>query len=99
MKTKRIKQIHAYKIDLTKVSGKGDFVCPQCGAEISPDDCSKEVYSILDIMVEPYGLSEVIICCNKCTSQIHLTGFSSLPENEECTRKNQSPHYEYTKID
>ncbi len=81
MKTKRSKQIHAYKLDLTRMSGKGDFLCPQCGTEISPDDCSESVYSILDIIVEPYGLSEVVIGCNKCTSQIHLTGFSSFRES------------------
>ncbi len=89
MKTKRIKQIHAYKLDLTKISGQGDFFCPQCGTEISPEDYSEKAYSILDIFVEPYGLSEVVIGCKKCTSQIHLTGFSSLPENRESIKKKQ----------
>jgi predicted RNA-binding Zn-ribbon protein involved in translation (DUF1610 family) len=81
MKTKKVKQIHAYKIDLNQINGTGEFCCPQCGAEISPDDCSEKIYSILDITVERDGLSEIVVGCNKCTSQIHLTGFSSLPKN------------------
>jgi hypothetical protein len=73
-----MRQIHAYKIDLTKIEGNGDFACPRCGTKISPDDQTETVYSILGSKVNSNGLEEVIICCRKCSSHIHLTGFSLL---------------------
>jgi DNA-directed RNA polymerase subunit RPC12/RpoP len=73
-----MKQIHAYKIDLNKIDGTGDFSCPRCGTKISPDDLSEEVYSILEPVVNSHGLVELAIRCNRCTSHIHLTGFSLL---------------------
>jgi hypothetical protein len=76
-----MKHIHAYKIDLTKIEGNGDFACPRCGTKISPDDQTGGVYSILGSKVNSNGL-EVIILCNKCSSHIHLTGFSLLQEME-----------------
>jgi len=75
-----MKQIHAYKIDLNKIKGEGDFACPRCGTKISPDDETEAVYSILGLKVNSNGLKEVVICCNKCSSHIHLTGFSLLQE-------------------
>ena len=75
-----MRQIHAYKIDLTKMEGNGDFACPRCGTKISPDDETEVVYSILGSKVNSNGLEEVVICCNKCSSHIHLTGFSLLQE-------------------
>ena len=78
MKEKKTKQIHAYKIDLTKIRGKGEFLCPRCGITISPDDQSEDVYTILDITVNIHGLEEVTLNCNKCNSQILLTGFSAM---------------------
>jgi hypothetical protein len=77
-----MKQMHAYKIDLTKIEGNGDFACPRCGTKISPDDETEAVYSILGSKVNSSGLEEVVICCNKCSSHIHLTGFSLLQETE-----------------
>jgi hypothetical protein len=74
--------MHAYKIDLTKMEGNGDFACPRCGTKISPDDETEAVYSILGSKVNSNGLDEVVICCNKCSSHIHLTGFSLLQEME-----------------
>jgi len=81
-----MKQKEAYVLDLTKMDGSGNFACPHCGAAISPDDCTEEVYSILDVKVNRYGLDEVVIRCNRCESHIHLTGFSllhKLSETEE----------------
>jgi hypothetical protein len=81
-----MKQKQVYVLDLTKISGSGDFSCPRCGASISPSDCTEKVYSILEAKVNRHGLEELVIRCNKCTSQIHLTGFSllqKLPETEE----------------
>lgn len=76
-------QIHTYEIDLSKIEGNGDFPCPKCGTKISPDDTTEKAYSILETKVNTQGLEEIIIQCNKCSSHIHLTGFSSIQENPE----------------
>ncbi len=73
-----MKQAYAYTVDLTEIDGKGDFLCPKCGATISPDDTTEKTYNIVEPKVNNYGLEEIVICCNNCTSQIHLTGFSLL---------------------
>jgi len=70
-----MKQICAFQINLAKIKGNGDFLCPQCGTIISPDDETEETYSIVYAKANTHGLEEVIIRCNKCGSQIHLTGF------------------------
>jgi hypothetical protein len=91
-----MKQKQVYVLDLTKISGSGDFSCPHCGAAISPDDCTEEVYSILEAKVNRQGLEELVIRCNKCASQLHLTGFSllqKLPETLE--EKSNSEKEEY----
>jgi len=67
-----------YVLDLTKIDGSGSFSCPRCGTAISPDDCTKEAYSILEAKVSNQSLEELVIRCNKCTSEVHLTGFSLL---------------------
>ena len=71
-----MKQKQAYVLDLIKIGESGDFSCPHCGAVISPDDYTEEVYSILEAKVDKHGLEKLVIRCNKCTSQLHLTGFS-----------------------
>ena len=91
-----MKQKQAYVLDLTKIGGSGDFSCPHCGAAISPDDCTEEVYSILEAKVDSHGLEELVICCNRCTSQLHLTGFSllqKLPDtaDEKCESEREEP--------
>ena len=73
-----MKQKQVYVLDLTKMDGSGNFACPLCGASISPDDCTEEAYSIIDVKVNGDGLSELVIRCNRCESRIHLTGFSLL---------------------
>ena len=73
-----MKHIYAYRIDLTKIKGNGDFTCPRCATIISPDDETEATYSILGSKVNNTGLEEVVIRCNKCSSHIHLTGFSLL---------------------
>jgi len=73
-----MKQRQVYGLDLTKMDGSGDFSCPGCGTAISPDDRTEETYSILEIKVSRRGLEEVVIRCNTCASQLHLTGFSLL---------------------
>jgi len=81
-----MKQMQAYTVDLTKIDGNGDFPCPRCGTVISPNDCTEEAYSILEPKVDSHGLEELVIRCNRCASQLHLTGFSllqKLPEIDE----------------
>jgi hypothetical protein len=73
-----MKQKHVYVLDLAKIDGSGDFSCPECGTAISPDDCTEEAYSILETKVNNQGLEELVIRCNTCASQLHLTGFSLL---------------------
>jgi DNA-directed RNA polymerase subunit RPC12/RpoP len=67
-----------YVLDLTKIDGSGDFSCPECGTAISPDDCTEEAYSIQEANVSDQGLEELVIRCNTCASELHLTGFSLL---------------------
>jgi hypothetical protein len=73
-----MKQTQAYVLDLNKTDGRGDFSCPRCGNEISPDDTTEKAYSILESIVSNHGLEEIIIRCKKCESELHLTGFSLL---------------------
>lgn len=66
------------ELDLTKIDGNGDFPCPNCGIIISPEDETEDVYTILEEKVRNDALEEMLIQCNKCRSQIRLTGFSIL---------------------
>ena len=75
-----MEQTQAYKLDLIKVDGDGDFPCPGCGSIISPDETTEKTYCIVEPKVNSRGLEELVICCNTCKSQIHLTGFSFLEE-------------------
>lgn len=94
-----MKQIHVYTLDLTKIEGSGDFPCPRCGITISPDDWTEETYSILEPKVNCQGLEELVIRCNKCESQLHLTGFFLLQSSEidkeklESEKREESPCY------
>lgn len=72
------KKSSVYRIDLTKIEGDGSFPCPNCGAIISPDDETEEIYTILETNVRNDKLEELVIQCNKCGSKIFLVGFSSL---------------------
>jgi hypothetical protein len=75
-----MEQTQAYKLDLTKIDGKGDFSCPKCGTTISPDETTETTYSILEPKVNSHGLEELVICCKTCKIHIHLTGFYLLKE-------------------
>jgi hypothetical protein len=88
MEARKMKQKSTYLLDLTKIGGKGDFLCPFCGNTISPDDCTENAYTIIEAKVNSHGLDEVVICCNKCGAQLHLTGFSMLEEPSNIDTKN-----------
>jgi len=75
---KQTKQVLVTELDLTKIDGNGDFPCPKCGVIISPEDETEDVYIILEETVRNDALEEMLIQCNKCGSQIRLTGFSIL---------------------
>ena len=77
---KKMEQTQAFKLDLTKIDGNGDFSCPKCRSLISPDETTENTYCILEPKVNKNGLEELVISCNKCKSHIHLTGFSLLEE-------------------
>ena len=64
-----------FTIDLSKIDGKGDFPCPNCGIAISPDDESDNIYSIVDTKINGDKLEELVIQCNKCGTKIRLVGF------------------------
>ena len=76
--TQKGKQAMVSELDLTTIDGNGDFPCPKCGAMISPEDESETVYTIIEEKVKNDILEELLIQCNKCSSQIRLTGFSVL---------------------
>jgi hypothetical protein len=65
-------------VDLTRIDGKGEFRCPRCGTEISPDDKKEKNYTLLEAKMKGDYLDGVRLQCNKCQSQIYLTGFSLL---------------------
>ena len=65
-----------YQVDLKELQGEGDFPCPNCGALISPEDETEDVYTILDTKVRDGELEELEIQCNNCKSKIRLTGFN-----------------------
>ncbi len=72
------KASNIYVVDLTKIDGDGDFLCPRCGAVISPEDESETTYGIQEVkMKKDEQLEELIIKCNNCESIIHITGFTS----------------------
>ena len=73
-----MKQLLVYNIDLVKLEGEGDFLCPYCETPISPDDETEDVYSVLETKVRNDVLENLLIRCNNCSNKILLTGFSVL---------------------
>jgi len=71
-----VKQVLVCTIDLAKLEGEGDFLCPNCGTLISPDDETEDVYSVLETKVRNDMLENLLIQCNNCSNEILLTGFS-----------------------
>ncbi len=71
-------QTQAYKLDLISIEGDGDFPCPRCGTNISPNETIEETYNIIEPKVNNDVLEEIVIRCKTCQSYIYLTGFSLL---------------------
>lgn len=74
---KKMKEKETYVIDLYKIKGNGEFKCPKCGTNISPNDLSEDVYTITETQVKEDCLEKVILRCNKCGSKLHIIGFEA----------------------
>jgi predicted RNA-binding Zn-ribbon protein involved in translation (DUF1610 family) len=70
--------IRFHTIDPTKIRGKGDFRCPECPVEISPDDQTENAYTILEPVMKGNCLEKLIIQCKKCGTHIQLLGFDAV---------------------
>ena len=75
MKKNEVKRGITCTVDLTKIDGDGAFPCPKCGAVISPDDETEEVYKIVDTKVVNDELVGLVIMCKTCKTEIKVTGF------------------------
>lgn len=73
-----MKQLQLFEVDLTRIHGDGDFLCPKCKIVISPEDETEQVYSIQETKLTDEILEEAIIQCKNCDSRILLTGFSKV---------------------
>ena len=73
-----LQRIEPHMIDLTKIKGRGEFRCPKCKIKISPDDETEDTYTVLEPVMKGDRLDKIILQCNKCRSQICLTGFRVL---------------------
>jgi len=73
-----MQKIKLFTIDLTKIEGRGEVKCPRCGVEISPDDKTEDTYTVLQPTMKGNFLEKIVLQCNSCKSQIHLTGFHLL---------------------
>ncbi len=82
-----MKQSLIYKLDLTKIEGDGDFSCPNCGAIISPEDETENVYCILETKVNGEVLEELMVQCNNCASRIRIIGFPVLEMENLSTKE------------
>jgi len=72
------KASNVYVIDLTRIEGDGDFLCPYCGTLISPEDETETMYVIQEVkMRKGDQLEELTIKCKQCESVIHITGFTT----------------------
>ena len=78
----KMKLLLEYKVDLAKIDGSGDFPCPKCGANLSPEDQTEAAYSIKEIKTRRDRLEELVIQCHGCESLIHLAGFKLLDSLE-----------------
>jgi hypothetical protein len=67
-----------YQVNLKELQGEGEFPCPGCGIQISPEDETEDVYQIVDTKVSGDELEELVIECNRCKSKIRLVGFNVL---------------------
>jgi predicted RNA-binding Zn-ribbon protein involved in translation (DUF1610 family) len=89
MKQKIAHQLTVYRMELDEINRNGSLECPSCGAHISPDDQTEEVYTLLDVNMDNYGLEEIVIRCNRCRSQIYVGGFSKAEQLTKTAKKHK----------
>lgn len=78
--------LSVHKVNLSNISGDGEFPCPKCGSAISPDDETEDTYTIVDTVVDYNdSLESLVIKCKKCKIKINLEGFDSLTEEDNKT--------------
>jgi len=65
-----------FTIELSRTKKSGEFSCPKCGATISPNDSSNKAYTVLEPIMKKDQLEKIVIQCNRCKSQIQLTGLA-----------------------
>jgi len=90
MKQRTANQLTVYRMELDEINKNGALPCPSCGAHISPDDQTEEVYTLLDVNMGNYGLEEIVVQCNRCQSQIYIRGFSEAEQLTKTTKKHRS---------
>jgi predicted RNA-binding Zn-ribbon protein involved in translation (DUF1610 family) len=73
-----VQTVKSYTVDLATIKGKGKFRCPKCGVKISPDDRTDKTYTIYEPVMRGNSLEKIVLQCNKCGSQIYLTGFTAM---------------------
>jgi peptide subunit release factor 1 (eRF1) len=73
-----MQRVRFFTVDLTKEKGRGEFKCPKCQVEISPDDETETSFTILEPVMKGNCLEKIVIQCNKCGAQIQLIGFGNL---------------------
>jgi hypothetical protein len=65
-----------FSVNLSEIEGVGDFPCPKCSTVFSPDDLTKDVYTILSLKKNDNKPTSMVIQCNQCKSIINLNGLA-----------------------
>ena len=87
---KGMEQIAAFRVDLNKIEGDGEFPCPSCGTLISPDDESNTTYEIIDVKTEEDGSPKSLnILCKMCGNTIIIEGFEALNEFDDLNEEDR----------
>jgi hypothetical protein len=89
MKQKTVNQLTVYRMELDDINRNGSLPCPSCGAHISPEDQTEEVYTLLDVNMNGAGLEEIVIRCNRCQSQIYISSFSKAEQIADTKKRNR----------
>jgi hypothetical protein len=61
-----------FVVDLTKISGSGEFPCPKCGVLFDPDAFAQE--ASYEILGSSSSAEELVLKCKHCCSKIKIIG-------------------------
>jgi len=61
----------------------GNFLCPECGLLLSPDDETEDNYCILATTVNCNKLESLVVQCRRCMGEIRLDGCSNITSIDE----------------